>query len=67
MAVFFDLFFFLPPFFFAALRFLAIDVTSFLDKILHARCSLSKKILEIHPQIGVSTGRNTTRAKVSSD
>jgi len=44
---FFRLFAFLPPFFFAdflaAFRFLAMSVTSFLKKILHEICALSKE------------------------
>jgi hypothetical protein len=35
---------FFATFFFAAFRFLAMNVTSFLGKIVHARFSLSKKI-----------------------
>lgn len=47
-AFFFDVFLFaafLAVFFFAALRFFAMSITSFLDKILHHVGDVSKKIL----------------------
>ena len=45
IATYFLLDFFLPPVFFAALRFLAIESTSFLNEILHAGFILSTEIL----------------------
>lgn len=46
LAAFFLLVFFAAPPFLAALRFLAIRVTSFHSEIVQHRCKLSKKIFE---------------------
>ena len=62
----FAVFLFLPPFlaafflpFFAALRFLAIDITSFLDKILQHHSDLSKTICKICVTITFGSRRAT--------
>lgn len=65
----FAVFLFLPPFlafvvFLAALRFFAIDITSFLDKILQHHSDLSKKICQICATITFRSRRATVGTRM---
>ena len=67
----FAVFLFLPPFFaafflpfFAALRFLAIDITSFLDKILQHHSDLSKRFFKLCATITFESRRATVGTRM---